>query len=195
MTPADALPLDRADREREVAALGPAAGALEQHHQCRLALAGPGGQVARRGQAGPAGRADEDGVDAGEEVTGRLGPAAAGVGDEDDPAQVEPEPGGRHHPRVGQADGGAPAPGRRRRGEERQRQRRRAVAGLPHHGGGRPAAQGAAGEERGQRRGHRQGPPGHGRGGADAVGQPGGELPGSGRRRVSGMEGEHMFAP
>ena len=183
VAPADALPLDRPHRERQVAALGPATGALEQHHQGRLAVARPGRQVARRGQAGPAGRAHQDGVDTGEEVTGRLGPPVAGVGHEDDPAQIEPEPGGRHHPGVGQADGGAPAPGRRRRGQERQRQGGRAVAGLPRHGGGRPAPQGAAGEERGQRRGHRQGPPGHRRGGADPVGQPGGELPGAGTER------------
>ena len=188
MAPAHALPLDRPDRERQVAALGPGAGALEQDHQGRLALAGPGRQVTRRGQAGPAGRAHQDGVDPREEVAGRLGPPVAGVGNEDDPAQIEPEPGGGHHPRVGQAHGGTPAPGGRRRGQERQGQGGGAVAGGPRHRGGRPPAQGAAREERGQGRGHRQGPPGHRRGGAHPVGQPGGELPGTGGRRVPGRE-------
>ncbi len=67
--------------------------------------------------------------------------------------------------------------------------------GGPRHRGGRAPAQGAGREERGQGRGHRQGPPGHRRGGTDPVGQPGGELPGTGGRRVTGNESEHMFVP
>src|SRR5580704_11283165 len=81
---ADALPLDRPDRERQVAALGPGPGAFEQDDERRLALAGAGRQVTRRGQAGSPGRADQDGVDPREEVPGRLGPSVAGVGNEDD---------------------------------------------------------------------------------------------------------------
>ena len=195
MALADALPLDRPHRQRQVAALGPGGGALEEDHQGRLALAGPGRQVARRGQAGPAGRAHQDGVDPREEVTGRLGPPVAGMGHEDDAAQIEPEPGGRHHSRVGQAHGGTPAPGGRRRGQERQGEGGGTVAGRPRHRGGRAPAQGAGREERGQGQGHRQGPASHGRGGPDPVGQPGGELPGTGGRRVSGRKDEHTFVP
>ena len=188
----DALPHPCAHREREVAALGPGAGALEQDHQRGLALAGPGAQVARRGQAGPAGWPHQDRVDAGEEIAGRLGPPAAGMGHEDDAAQIQPEVRGRHHARVGQADGGAPASGGRRRGQQGQCERGGPVARRPAHGGGRPAPQDAAREERGQRRRDRQGPPGHRRDGPDPVGQPGGELPrlpglpGTGRQLVPG---------
>ena len=108
----DALPLDRPHRQGQVAALGPAPRSLEQHDQCGLAVAGPGGEMARRGEARPAGRAHQDGVDTGKKVAGRLGPARAGVGHEDDPAQIEPEAGRRDHAGVGQADGGTPAPRR-----------------------------------------------------------------------------------
>ena len=195
MAAADALPLDRPHRERQVAALGPGAGALEQDDEGGLTLAGAGRQVTRRGQAGPPGRADQDGVDTREEVTGRLGPPVAGVGDEDDPAQIQPEAGGRHHPRIGQAHDGAPAPRGRRRGHQRQGQRGGAVAGRPRHRGGGAPPQRAGREERGQGRGHRQGATGHRRGGPDPVGQPGGELPGTGGRRVPGRESEHMFVP
>ena len=89
----------------------------------------------------PARRAHQDGVDPREEVTGRLGPPVAGVGHEDDPAQIEPETGRGHHAGIGQAHGGTPAPRGRRRAQEGERQGRRAMARLPRDDGRGAAAQ------------------------------------------------------
>ena len=138
-------------------------------------------QVPGRRLAGPAGRAHQDDVDAGQQVPRRLGPPATRVRHEDHPAQVDAEFGCRHHPGVGQADRGAPAPGLRRRGQQGQGQRGRPMAGQPRHRGRGPSPQRPVGEEGDQGRRHRQEPTGHRRGGSDPVGQPDRELPGRGK--------------
>jgi hypothetical protein len=74
---------------------------LDQHHQRRLAVTGPGAQVPSCRLAGPAGWAHQDDVDTGEQVPRRLGPPAAGVRHEDHPAQIDTEFGRRHHPGSG----------------------------------------------------------------------------------------------
>ena len=164
--------------------LGPVADVLDQHHQRRLALTGPGAQVPGRvrgpGRAGAPGRRRHRAAD-----PPPPRPTRARVRHEDHPAQVDAELGRRDHPGIGQADRGAPAPGLRRRGQQGQGQRGGTVAGQPGHGGRRPPPQRPIGEERGQGRRHRQEPSGHRRGRADPIGQADRKLPGTGRRPPS----------
>ena len=184
MPAADPFPLDRSHRQSQVAPFRPVVAVIHQHHQRRLALAGLGAQMAGRGLAGPTGRAHQDDVDAGQQVSRRFGPSTARVWHEDHTAQVDAEFSGRHHPGVGQADRGTPAPRLRCRGEQRQRQRGRPVAGQPGHGGRRPPSQRSIGEEGDQGGRYRQEPSGHRRGRSDPVGQSDRELPGTGGRAL-----------
>jgi hypothetical protein len=170
-------PLDRSHRQRQVAPFGPLLDVVDQHDQRRLAFPGPGTQVAGRGLAGPAGRAHQDDVDAGQQISRRFGPPTPRMGHEDHPAQVDAQLGRRHHSRIGQADRGTPAPGLRGCGQEGQGQRGGPVAGQPGDRGRGPPSQRPVGKERSQRSRHGQEPPGDGRGGADPVRQPDREFP------------------
>ena len=101
MPTTDPFPLDRPYRQRQVTSFGPLVDAFDQYEQRRLALPGPGTQMTGRRPAGPAGRTYQDDVDAGQQVSRRLGPSTPRMGHEDHPTQVDAQLGGRHHPRIG----------------------------------------------------------------------------------------------
>ncbi len=98
---ANPFPLDRSHRQGQVATFRPVVAVIHQHHQRRLALAGLGAQMAGRGVTSSTGRAYQDDVNPGQQVSRRFGPPTTRVRHEDHTTQVDAEFSRCHHPGVG----------------------------------------------------------------------------------------------
>ena len=191
----EAAPGTGLQAQAHVGALGPFAG-RGQRHQDGAPLPGAGRQPARHGRPHRHGRSYERHVEPVEGGSDHIGPGRTGRRDQRQVVEVDPELGGRHHPRVGQPHRRAPRAGGRGGGEQGQRQRggpadaapvvaRPAAVGVDQKDGPPEQAaarqQGGEGGDGGERLlpAHRHGPgPGGERG---RQGRPGGDRGAGGR--------------
>ncbi len=99
-------------------------------------MTGPGGQAAGLRVGQPGARRDDEvhPVEQGGDHRGQLG---AGVADEREPVDRDPQLGGGEHAEVGHADDGRPRVAGRRLGQQGEQQRHRA---LHRHGAATPQA-------------------------------------------------------